>query len=188
MRRLQALSPQVNKKNLAEYVRGAEPGDIWLKDVTPEIIKGEEGFRFQPCAFWKDVVEWRKREDGGGYVGRHDTIPGDADEEFDEKSGRTVYTRNGNDLIETRSWMTKMNAKRLKSGKVQPTWLSIYLLRTKDKSNQSGTWSTWDINDAGEITTEEEFERGLALSEAFGSGSKKADVEEVSEEGGSGAM
>jgi len=215
VRRFQALSPQVNKKGM-DYVKGAEPGDIWLKDVA--LIKGEKGFRFQPCAFWKDVVEWRPRDEGGGFVGRHDEIPGDAEEREDEKSGRTVYTRNGNDLIDTRyhagfvifddgrsmpyvipmkgtdhqvsrSWMTRMNAKRLASGKTQPPWMNTYIIKTKDRTNPSGTWSTWEILDGPPIETEEEYDRGLGLYEAFGAGTKKADAEDVGDRGNdTGAM
>lgn len=210
VRRLQALSPQCNKKGM-DYVRGAEPGDVWLKDVA--LIKGEEGFLFQPCAFWKDIVEWRPREQGGGYVGRHDEIPGDAEEEIDERSGRAVYTRNGNELVDTRyhagfiilkdgralpyvipmkgtdhqvsrEWMTRMNAKRLASGKSQPPWMNLYLIKTKDRTNPSGTWSTWEILDDGEIQTEEEYERGLGLNEAFSDGTKKADIENDADQGG----
>lgn len=212
VRRFQALSPQVNKKGM-DYVRGAEPGDIWLKDVA--LIKGEVGFRFQPCAFWKDIVEWRPREQGGGYVGRHDTIPEDAEEEFDEKSGRTVYKRGDNELIDTRyhagfvlfddgralpyvipmkgtdhqvsrGWMTRMNAKRLASGKTMPPWMSTYLIKTKDKTNPSGTWSTWDIIDDEPIETDDEYDRGLGLYEAFGAGTKKADVDENDDDHGAG--
>jgi len=213
VRRFQALSPQVNKKGM-DYIKGAEPGDIWLKDVA--LIAGDTGFRFQPCAFWKDIVEWRPRDEGGGYVGRHDAIPDDAEEEEDEKSGRTVFKRNGNELIDTRyhagfvifddgralpyvipmkgtdhqvsrSWMTRMNAKRLPSGKTQPPWMSTYIIKTKDRTNPAGTWSTWDIVDADPITTEEEYDRGLGLYEAFSAGTKKADVDS-SEDGHGGAM
>lgn len=210
VRRLQALSPQVNKKGM-DYVKGAEPGDIWLKDVA--MIKGEVGFRFQPCAFWKDIVEWRPRDQGGGYVGRHDSVPDDANEEVDERTGRTIYTRHGNELIDTRyhagfvllddgralpyvipmkgtdhqvsrTWMTRMNAKRLKSGRTQPPWMSTYVIRTKDRTNPSGTWSTWDIVDSDEITTDEEYDRGLGLYEAFTAGTKRADVEDTSPDDG----
>ena len=108
VRRLQALSPQA-KKRAAEYVQGAEPGDIFFKDEVDPIVKGEDGFLFQPCAFGRDYVEWRPLEQGGGYVGRwplrgaNEPDCPDAVARTDPANGRTSWFRsNGNELIDTR--------------------------------------------------------------------------------------
>jgi hypothetical protein len=100
---LQAQSPQVLKKN-EKYVEGAEAGDIWLRNASDPIVKGEDGIEFQPCFFNKDWVEWIPRDDGGGYVGRHKDLPGDAkvvDDPKDKNKKRYVSPR-GTEYVETR--------------------------------------------------------------------------------------
>lgn len=111
---LQPLSPQVNKRNPA-YIEGAEPGSIWLRDAPLPIVSGDEGFEFQPCYFWRDVVEWVPRDRGGGFVARH--LPQHELEEMDaiakrlgakevrdvDNPNRVDFVMpNGNELIETR--------------------------------------------------------------------------------------
>lgn len=108
---LQAQSPQVLKKNPA-YVNGAEAGDIWLRNAADPIIKGDDGMVFQPCAYYKEWVEWVPRDDGGGFVGRfsvtkpeHENEPpvNDVEEYTDDESGVTRWKRkNGNELVFTR--------------------------------------------------------------------------------------
>lgn len=61
---LQKMSPEVDKKN-PNYVQGAEPGDIYFKNL-PLLIKGSEGFLFQPCDYKWGYVEWITRGKGGG--------------------------------------------------------------------------------------------------------------------------
>ena len=169
IRLLQALSAQV-KKNNPSYVKGAEAGDIWLKDNPSgkSLVKGEVGILFQPCYFYKDVIEWRPLDDGGGFVRRWDAIPRDAEEHTDEKTGRVFYTRNGNELVDTRNhpgfvideetgeaspwvlpmkgsnhqvsraWMPLMQAKRLPSGKKAPAWFWVWRVKTRSKVNAAG--------------------------------------------------
>lgn len=101
---LQTGSPQVNKRD-DKYVDGAEAGMIWLKNAPVELISGEEGGLFQPCAFWKDWVEWKPQR--VGYAGRHDIDkrPADVEERPDPQDPtRTILVRksNGNIIQETR--------------------------------------------------------------------------------------
>lgn len=62
---LQPLSPQVLPGN-PEMIAGALAGDILIKNAPKQLIKGQQGFLFQSCYFYKDVVEWRPRTQGGG--------------------------------------------------------------------------------------------------------------------------
>ncbi len=103
---LQTNSPQVNKRD-ERYIEGAEPGDIWLRNATHPIVRGDEGFLFQPCYFTKDWVEWVPRDSGGGFVGRHDDVPTDAKKTADPKNPNKVrFERpNGNEVKETRNHM-----------------------------------------------------------------------------------
>jgi hypothetical protein len=50
----------------------------------------------------------------------------------------------------------------------------LYKLTTKQRTNQLGTWFTWQVQDAGYVSTREEIERGRALLSAFTSGERVA--------------
>lgn len=114
---LQPLSPQVMKGDAAR-IPDAEAGDIWLRNAEKPIVKGEEGMIFQPCFFYKDIVEWIPNR--GGFVGRHDIsclpnvstkkgwtgtltdvreIP---DDERPNAPPRYVRSSNNNEVVETR--------------------------------------------------------------------------------------
>lgn len=125
---LQPLSPQCDRRS-PQYVEGAEAGDIWLRNAPPghEVIKanfenakaaGKTGFGLlaQPCYFYRDVVEWVPRAEGGGggagFVARHDVpraqdVKG-AKQGLNRKTGKpdpnAWTTADGeNDLVETRN-------------------------------------------------------------------------------------
>lgn len=197
---LQALSPQVNKRN-PSYIEGAEPGSILLRNAPRPVVDGEEGVLFQPCYFSKDWVEWVPRDSGGGFVGRHAELPSEAKKTADPKNPNKVkyVLPNGNELIETRyhvgfalvdgaalpyvipmtssghtiskQWMVLMNGKQ-HNGKPLPSFAGLYRLRTKERSNTAGTWFTFDVSDAGFVHSREDYERGKALYMAFASGEK----------------
>lgn len=99
---LQDQSPQVKKRD-PKYVDGAEPGSLFLRGVN-KVFDGKTGFLFQPAIFAKDFVEWIPRDNGGGYVGRHDSMPEDATLVEDPKNpNKKSYVRkNGNEIVETR--------------------------------------------------------------------------------------
>lgn len=104
---LQAQSPQAVKQN-QNYIKGAEAGDIWLRNCVVPIVKAVDGVLFQPCFFNIDYGEWIPRNDdgsGGGFVARHLDIPEVASEERDEQNPNKVLWRmpNGNEIIETRN-------------------------------------------------------------------------------------
>lgn len=98
---LQSNSPQVTDRN-PDYIEGAKPGDIWLRNAPVPIVKGDVGMLFQPCFFSKDWVEWKPHR--GGYAGRHDSRPDDATEQPDpqDKERKLWVRKNGNIVTETR--------------------------------------------------------------------------------------
>lgn len=114
---LQPLSPQVMKGDAAR-ITGAEAGDIWLRNAEPPIVKGETGLLFQPCYFYKDIVEWIP--DRGGFAGRHDIsclpnielkkgwtgtlsdVKAIPDDENPNAPPRYVRSSNNNEVVETR--------------------------------------------------------------------------------------
>lgn len=76
---LQDMSPEVKKRD-PQYVEGAEPGMI-LNKATKKLYAGnrEEAeakglpmLKFQQCGFDHCIVEWVPRDNGGGFVARHD--------------------------------------------------------------------------------------------------------------------
>lgn len=65
---LQSLSPQVDKDD-DSYIQGAEPGKLF-NTVTRELY-GKE-VTFVPAVVERCYIEWVPREDGGGFVARHE--------------------------------------------------------------------------------------------------------------------
>lgn len=101
---LDAKSPEVLRGN-AKQIKGAEAGDIYIKNGPVQIIKGERGFLFQPCLITKGVVEWVPRKKGGGYVALHPSMPKDmVMKPHPEDAKRMVPTskETGNSYVETR--------------------------------------------------------------------------------------
>lgn len=109
---LDAKSPEVEKRG-PNYVQGAEPGDIYIKNAPNPLIKGEEGVAFQPCYRDEAIIEWVPRSKGGGggggFVARHpaDYIQsgGDAVQRpHPENPKKMIWFRksSGNLLVETR--------------------------------------------------------------------------------------
>jgi hypothetical protein len=204
---LQPLSPACNKRDPA-HIEGAEPGALWLKNSAHPIVDGETGIVFQPCYFSKDWVEWVPRENGGGFAGRHPTLPKEAKEHRDPKNPQKVkyVMPNGNECIETRyhagfvltpqgplpyvipmsstahtasrQLMFMMNSKQM-NGKKLPSWACTYRLKTKQKSNAAGTWFTWAIEDEGYVSSLEQYNLGKSLFDAFNTGAKTAAEEDA---------
>ena len=209
---LQAQSPQVMKRN-PQHIEGAEAGSIWLRGVADPVIDGDEGILFQPCYWHKDWVEWIPRDAGGGFVGRHPTLPEDAKNIADPRNpNRMNWMRpNGNQLRETRyhvglvhgrgapmpfvipmsssghttsrAWMFLMNSKHHPSGGTWPTCAYIYRLKTKLRTNAQGEWYAWDIIDENVQVDIKEYELGAALHDAFDSGAKTAEAPLTEEDG-----
>ena len=201
---LQANSPQVNKRNDA-YIEGAEAGDIWLRHSPTPIIKGNEGIIFIPCSYDRDYVEWIPRDAGGGFVGRHRSLPPECQVVRDQ--GRKVINRmpNGNELVDTathagvallpngrpmpyiipmkstnltvsRTWMSMMNQK-MEDGQILASFAFKYLLTTEHRKNKDGEWFVYHVADAGEQEDTELFKMCLALKQAVEAGQKVAEEE-----------
>jgi hypothetical protein len=91
---LQKTSPQL------ETVEGAKVGQIF-NTVTNTLYDGEKGISFVPALTQHVFVEWKPRDEGGGFVGIHnpdsDVVKNcKATQEFGE-----FKTAAGNDLVET---------------------------------------------------------------------------------------
>lgn len=103
------LSPQT-KKNKAEYIEGAEVGDL-VDIALGEILAkglGQETFDFLPVCRVKEALRWRPRTSGGGLVGR-DKVVGDFDAFAREQGAnpndkREYFFDDGDELIETHQY------------------------------------------------------------------------------------
>lgn len=74
------------------YIPGAVPGDFLIPGADVELVKGNEGFLFQPAAFWTSWNEYgmpRVMNDPE-YLGSHKDLPDDAVEEPDEDDPRKM--------------------------------------------------------------------------------------------------
>jgi hypothetical protein len=81
----------------------------------------------------------------------------------------------------SRTWMSKMQTKRLPNGKVAPSYHQYYRLCTHLRTNQFGSWYTWDIQDAGTAKTTAELQRGEELFQAVMAGQKELETMEEQE-------
>lgn len=202
---LQPLSPQVLKKN-ENYIEGAEPGQIWLKNSEDPF---HDMITFQPCFFEKYWVEWIPRTKGGGFVARYefDERPQAAALFKDPERPRAIRWRmpSGNDLVETRSYsgfiilengvalpysiplastghtvgkdiMFRLNNRRLDNGSKPPIWSNQITLRTKMRSNNAGEWYVFDIDSIDWVEDEEQYDLGQSLNSAFEQGEKRAET------------
>lgn len=203
MRILQSLSPQVLKQK-AEYIKGAEAGNIFVRGLPEPVINGDEGVFFQPCHFTKKWVEWIPRDQGGGIVERYDEKLEEAELYEDPKTGRKTWMLpNGHELVETRyhtgilhfgdermsvviplsstghsfskAWMLAMNMKKTPGGRKAPAWAFLYQLITVPQSNAKGDWFTFSFKDAGMVPSEEDYEAGKSLFAAVDTGAKQFD-------------
>ncbi len=74
----------------------------------------------------------------------------------------------------SRTWMTQMSQLRLPSGKAAPSRSRKYLLTSDPKSNQTGDWFGWKLQDRGWVTDAEQYAAGTALFQSIRDGSLRA--------------
>lgn len=86
---LQKLSPQL------DTIENAKAGNIF-NTVTEEVFKD---IVVIPCAYKREFVEWKPREQGGGLVGQH-SITSSVVSEAKNVNGK-LMTAGGNILVET---------------------------------------------------------------------------------------
>jgi hypothetical protein len=117
---LQDMNPEVKKRDPG-YIEGAEAG-MYMNRATKALYAGDADtakrtgkpqLEFQHCVLTKEIVEWIPREQGGGFVARHE-LRGTVEDSMRKLGGRLVpdpqdpnksvwKTPDGrHDLIETR--------------------------------------------------------------------------------------
>jgi len=105
LRVLAQLSPQVNKRDAA-YVQGAEAGQMF-NTVLNETYDGEKGVFVIPCHYNRRFVEWKTRENGGGYVDSYEPTDPVVKTTFKSDTGQDILP-NGNMLSNTAQFFVMM--------------------------------------------------------------------------------
>jgi hypothetical protein len=99
---LQSGSPQC-KRSEGAYIEGAAEGML-LNTVTGKVIDTHKApLQVIPCAYTRAFVEWRLRENGGGFVREHAPNPALLDGAIRDEKNRDVLP-NGNQMNDTRTF------------------------------------------------------------------------------------
>lgn len=184
IRILQALSPEVAKKD--SKIEGAASG-MFIDSVSNEL---REELIFVPCLTEHLYVEWRPRNQGGGFVGRHELHSGVDRQARRNEKGKLVLA-NGNELVETfyvavllldepdATMPSGFAMLAFTSSGIQPYKKSIGELRkfpgaplfahrlratTEEQSNSEGTWSNWVIRPVNQPKGDPVFRNGIVPS------------------------
>jgi hypothetical protein len=97
VRILQAMSPQLKKRE-AEYIEGAEQGDMF-NTVTKQLWTGEDGITIIPCFQTTKYLEFTPREQGGGFRGEISAT--DPILKRTERQGAKEMLPTGNELVKS---------------------------------------------------------------------------------------
>lgn len=174
---LQKLSPELDEDK-AKFMPDAKAGMI-INSLTQTIYGGQgEPMEFVPCGYQKCYVEWKDRDNGGGFVQTHGT-PGILSGTERNNKGQDVLT-NGNIVVTTayvfgfaktgdgwdrcvisftstqlkksRQWLALMRGIKMDGpdGKFTPPMFShVYHISTLSESNDKGSWYGWKIENGG---------------------------------------
>jgi len=190
---IQKTSPQI------ETIEGCKPGMIF-NSVSNKLYNE---ITVLPCGYKRSFVEWKPREQGGGYVGEHTP---DSELTTGPRNDRgEVVLKNGNILVETayqfiimvdgknveqavismsstqlkkaRRWNSMMMGLKVPSsdGKmVTPASFShMYKLKTIAEKNDKGSWHGWDINIVGPVTESNLYQMAKVFSNSVRSNEVK---------------
>jgi len=202
LRILQKMSPQLSKRDGA-YIEGAEEGDI-INTVTGEIWSGDNGIVVVPAAFHFKYIEWKQRDDGGGFVAsytRDDELPSteqddrgraitgagnllsDTAEHYVAIIGSNghidtaVIAMSSTQLKHSRKWNSMISQQQIttKEGvKPAPTYSRMYRLKTTSESNDHGDWAGWNITLEGVVDSLDVYRSAKAFSQSVNQGAVTA--------------
>jgi|TARA_Y100001972_G_scaffold123182_1_gene170004 hypothetical protein len=204
IRIIQALSPQVNKKDPA-FIDGADQGDAF-NTVTSEFWTGEEGLLVIPCYQETKFLEFVPRESGGGFMGELE--PNNPDIQNTERKGAKEILPNGNELVKSdqhyclvvgdsgmvqpaivdmkssqlkvsRRWKTQIAMQKIRHPKTDAlltpaVYATMWRLNTLQESNDQGTWYNWSVTKHGLVQTKEILSEAKLFREQVMKGAVKA--------------
>ena len=204
IRIIQALSPQVNKKDPA-FIDGADQGEAF-NTVTSEFWTGEEGLLVIPCYQETKFLEFVPRESGGGFMGELE--PNNPDIQNTERKGAKEILPNGNELVKSdqhyclvvgdggmvqpaivdmkssqlkvsRRWKTQIAMQKIRHPKTDAlltpaVYATMWRLNTLQESNDQGTWYNWSVTKHGLVQTKEILSEAKLFREQVMKGAVKA--------------
>ena len=196
---LQKLSPQCDEDK-GEYIEGAKPG-MFFDTVTQELMDGrEQGILVIPCAFQSVIVEWNRREDGGGFVAVHPKDIDTSDCTRNEKNQLVtprgtilvdthyhfvlyrnndgvwvpaIYSMTSTQLKKSRKWNSLMASIRLNGSNGPynpPSFSHIYRITTQKESNDAGDWFGVRIEKVEQVSDAATFQEAVAFRKLVMSG------------------
>jgi hypothetical protein len=133
---LQKLSPQCDETH-AKFIDGAKAG-LAFNSVTGELYdisktsKTHEPIFVIPVGYFKEYVEWVSRDNGGGFVARHDRNTSLV-RQCENKDGKLTLP-NGNSLVETSNHIVLMKEK-------TGVWNPIVIPMASSKQKTSRAWN-----------------------------------------------
>jgi len=195
---LQSGSPQCKKSDGA-YIKGAEEGMLF-NTVTQELYDGTAGIEVIPVHYTQRFIEWKRREDGGGFVAEHmqsqPTTKDDKGRDMLPNGNTLVDTRNhfvmirkadgtltpaqltmsSTQLKKSRQWMSLMNGIKLKTNSgfvTAPMFSHVYKITTVPEKNDKGSWFGFAIENLGKVEDIAEYVEAKAFRDAIKSGAAK---------------
>lgn len=184
---LQALSPQINKKKVDDYIEGAEQGMLF-NTLTGELY--EDGISFTPITFAKRYLVWvdREKDSNGGLRGVFDTNEeaesfladqSDADKlEIVPTAEHLVLLDDGEEVILSMA-KSKMKVSRKFNSLVRlnggDRFSRRYRLTSVDDEGPKGDFQNLKISNADPgFPTEDVYKKALGLYEAINAGARQA--------------
>lgn len=208
---LQKTSPQADADHEA-YIDGSKPGML-LDTVANDLIDPEkEDVKIIPCFYRRAFIEWKTRNEGGGFVREHSVV--DA-ENLLKQSSRNESNQdilpNGNQIVDTRyhyvilvrgdgnlqpmvitmSSTQVKKSKRLNSdlklqtdaGVLRATFQRLYKVKTVTESNEHGSWRGWDIKRDELVADQTQFDTAFKFYQAIKSGEVKEATDSLNPDG-----
>jgi len=204
LRILQGLSPQASKSN-GKYIKGAEEGMIF-NTVSQEFVDTTaEDLYIVPVYYRRAFMEWKTREEGGGYVAEHSPIEG---AELVKQATRDDTNRdilpNGNQISDTRYHYVMLvhddgsfeplaltmersqlkKSKRLNSdinlkrkAKGVPTSALMYKVGVEGESKDDNSWWGWDLKFSGLVQDQALFDAAVEFQGQIRAGEVKEAVD-----------
>lgn len=170
---LQDLSPQADKKNADQFIKGAVSG-MFFNSVTQEVYDGDVGLVILPCYYKRVFLNWRRRSDGGGFLGEYPSnhpIVSQATrtDAGDELSNGTllvdtrvhyvlilggeagpqpaVISLSSTQVKKSKQWMSRMEGLKLRRGDGSlfspPMYAHTWQATANPERNDQGSWYGW---------------------------------------------
>jgi hypothetical protein len=195
---LQKTSPQADADHEA-YIEGAKPG-MFLDTVAQELLDGDkEDLNIIPVFYRRAFIEWKTRDDGGGFIQEHSVA--EANEMTWERTDKGDILPNGHQIVDTRYHyvillrgdgsmqpmvitMTSTQVKKskrlvsdldlqMRALKLRATFQTKYKISTVGESNEHGTWRGWNIARSGLVDDQEQLNAAVSFYKAIKSGDVK---------------